>query len=126
MRYGHYEPNIFGIEAQYVAYVNCAGWVDELMETVDKNMDYMIERLKETPLITIKPEATYLLWVDCRAMGLKGEEIFDFFIEKANICPTWGRTFGDENFIRLNLAAPLALVEEMGERIVRAFEGQRV
>lgn len=123
MRYGHSEPNIFGIEAQYAAYSKCAGWLDELMQVVDSNMDYMLERLKETPLKAIKPEATYLLWVDCSALGLKGAEIFDFFIEKANICPTWGKTFGNEQFIRLNLAAPRSLVEEIGERIVQAFNG---
>ena len=84
-------------------------------------MDYMIAQLNKTPLRAIKPEATYLLWVDCSKTGLKGKGIFDFFIEKANICPTWGRTFGDENFIRINLAAPRSLVVEIGERIVQAF-----
>ncbi len=121
VRYGHMEPNIFGITAQYAAYKNCGGWLDELMQVIDSNMDYMLNILEKTPLKAIKPEATYLLWVDCSDMGLKGKDILDFFIKKANICPTWGKSFGDESFIRLNLAAPKALVEEMAERIVRAF-----
>ena len=121
-RYGHFEPNIFGIQAQYAGYKNCAGWVDELTHIIDANMDYMLECLLKTPLKAIKPEATYLLWVDCSALGLSGAEVFEFFIKKANICPTWGKTFGNEQFIRLNLAAPSELVHEMGERIVRAFK----
>ena len=120
-RYGHFEPNIFGIEAQYAAYKNCSGWVDELTSVIDTNMDYMLGCLSKTPLKAIKPDATYLLWVDCSALGLSGAEVFDLFIKKANICPTWGKTFGNEQFIRLNLGAPRELVREMGERIVGAF-----
>ena len=120
-RYGHSAPNIFGMAAQYTAYTHCAPWLDELTQVINENMDYMLSVLVKTPLRTIKPDATYLLWVDCSALGLQGSEIFDFFIEKANICPNWGKTFGDENFIRLNLAAPRALIEEIGERILGAF-----
>lgn len=122
MRYGHYDLNIFGITAQSAAYEYCGDWVDELVKVIDSNMDYMLDRLSKTPLKAIKPEATYLLWVDCSSLKMTGAEIFNFFIKEVNICPTWGKSFGDEQFIRLNLAAPRALVEKMGERIVRAFD----
>ena len=121
IRYGHHEPNIFGITAQYAAYTHCADWLDEMLEVVDSNMDYMVEILKSTPLKAIKPEATYLLWVDCSDLDMSYATIVDFFIKKINICPTWGKSFGDEDFIRLNIAAPKALVHEIGERIIRAF-----
>ncbi len=121
IRYGHSEPNIFGITAQSAAYDNCATWVDEVLEVIDSNMDYMMDILKKTPLKAVKPQATYLLWVDCSALNMKWEELFNFFVQKVNICPTWGKTFGDEKFIRLNLAAPPALVHEIGERILRVL-----
>lgn len=119
-RYGHGEPNIFGITAQYTAYSSCEDWLDELLILIDTNFDIMLDALKDTKLKVYKPEGTYLMWIDCNELGIKDEEIMDFFIEKCKVYPSWGKSFGDGQFIRLNLAAPQKIIQKIAENIRNA------
>ena len=68
------------------------------------------------------PEATYLLWLDCRDLGLDHDGLRDLFLKQAKVALNEGHTFGPggEGFMRMNIGCPRSLVQEGLERIERA------
>ena len=68
------------------------------------------------------PEATYLAWLDCRALGLAPSP-FRFFLERAQVALSDGASFGDarRGFVRLNFATSRALLTEALERMAKAL-----
>ena len=77
------------------------------------------------PCITMrKPEGTYLVWLDCRGLGLSDEGLKSFFFEEAKLGLSAGVSFGKEGsgFMRINLATPRATVEEAVSRLHQAYK----
>lgn len=120
------DPNVFAPIAAEAAYLYGDNYVDELVEYVEENFDYVIEYLKENlPDIRMKkPEGTYLGWVDFRQTGLSKSEIYSIVLEKAKIAVDLGEWFGTggENFLRFNFACPRSTVEEAMHRLKKAFQ----
>jgi cystathionine beta-lyase len=115
-----------GFEA---AYTKGKAWLEELLEHIQGNIDYLDSCLKEyMPSITIlKPEGTYLVWLDCRSLGLSEKELHAFFIEEAKLGLSSGTSFGKEGkgFMRINLATPRSTVEEAVSRLHTAYLARR-
>lgn len=103
--------SICGFEA---AYQHGEAWLDDLMPYLDETRlaikSYLEKVLPEVTLIS--SEGTYLLWLDCRAMGLSDTELHRFFIEQAKVAMSPGTLFGKagSGFMRLNIAAPRKMV----------------
>ncbi len=101
-------------------------WLDELLEYLKENRDFVINYLDENvPKIkAFKNEGTYLMWLDCRQMNMNRDELDDFFINDAKLALNSGYSFGDagEGFMRLNIACPLSKLEEALERLKNAFD----
>lgn len=116
--------NIFGFVALEAAYLNGNEWLNELILYLERNIDFVSEFLaRETPWIKFtRPESTYLLWLDCREMGMKDKELTDFFIQKAGIGPSPGSIFGKqgEGFQRINIASPLSVIKRAMEQLATA------
>jgi cysteine-S-conjugate beta-lyase len=116
--------NIFGLEAAEAAYTHCEGWLEELMEYLSENLEILIEYFMENiPQIkVIRPEATYLAWLDCSALPVAAEKLKEFFTFKAGVGLNDGITFGKEGygFQRINFACPRVLLLEGLERIKSA------
>lgn len=116
--------NMFGVAATEAAYTNGDEWLQQLLEYVSGNIDFVENYIKERiPKIRmIRPEGTYLIWLDCRQLNLKGDELNKFFIEKANIGMNDGRTFGTggEGFMRLNVACQRKIIEKALRNIENA------
>ena len=74
-------------------------------------------------IIPVRPEATYMIWLDCRAMGLDGAGLQKFFVEKAGVGMNEGSRFGPggEGFMRMNLACPRSVVEKALKQIESAI-----
>jgi cystathionine beta-lyase len=87
---------------------------------IDLVIDYCHAHLPQ--IKPVKPEATYMMWLDCRQMGLSGKELHRFFIEKAGVGMNEGSAFGPggEGFMRINLACPRSVVEKALKQIDRA------
>lgn len=70
-----------------------------------------------------RPQASFLVWLDCRALGMSHERLIDFFINEARLALNDGAMFGDEGtgFMRLNIASPRAEVIKAMERIEKAI-----
>jgi cystathionine beta-lyase len=116
--------NIFGMEAAQVAYSCCEDWLEELIIYLHKNLEITEEYFqKYIPQIkVIRPEATYLAWLDCNQLPIEMEKIKDFFTFRAGVGLNDGITFGKEGFgfQRLNFACPRILLIEGLERIRKA------
>jgi cysteine-S-conjugate beta-lyase len=116
--------NIFGTVALEAAYEKGEAWLKQLLEYVWKNVEFVEEYCqKHLPQIrVIKPESTYMIWLDCRALNLNGDALKSFFIKDARLGFNEGRQFGTggEGFMRMNVACPLKTVEKAMNQLKEA------
>lgn len=107
--------NVFGAVASEAAYTHGDEWLDQLMEYLSGNFDFVEDYLeKNIPQIKpMRPEGTYLVWLDCSMLDLKGKDIKDFMINDAQLGFNDGRMFGTggEGFMRMNIACPKQTLE---------------
>lgn len=126
MKNGMIDPNSFAAVAMEAAYTHGSDWLEELMDYVKGNLEYMKEAFRKSlPKVRIiEPEGTYLVWSDFRGFGLDYRELLRIFIEEAKVAPGQGNIYGPEGegFMRFNLACPRPILTEGMERIIRAFE----
>ncbi len=117
--------NVFGNIASEQAYLHGDVYVDELMEYLAGNLDVLEEYVNEhLPQIEmIRPEATFLVWLDCRKMGMNDKDLNDFFIQKAKVGFNPGIMFGSggEGFMRMNMGCPRSVLLEGLDRMKAAF-----
>lgn len=119
----HEIPTV-GLITTEVALTYGKPWLEELKVVLEENITYVVDYLTEqTKINVMKPEGTYLIWLDFSAYGLTNEEIQEKLIKEAKVVLNDGATFGREgkNHARLNAAAPLETVVEACHRIARAF-----
>ncbi|RWZ54870.1 pyridoxal phosphate-dependent aminotransferase [Halobacillus fulvus] len=118
--------NTLGLTAMEAAYRDGEEWLEELLTTLEANRDYVIDRFEqENRHIRVFPaEGTYLLWLDCRSLGLSNEELKTFMREQAKVGLNDGASFGEEGegFMRMNIAAPRPIVEDGTNRILEAVQ----
>ena len=118
------ENNVFGLVALEAAYRDGEEWLEQLLSYLNENLKFLIKYFKERiPKIkVIKPEGTYLVWLDCRQLGLSAKDLNDFMIKKARVALDDGCWFGvgGEGFMRINIACPRSFLEEGLKRIEEA------
>lgn len=116
--------SFFGPLAMQAAYEHGEAWLDELLQYVQGNVDYAIQYFAEhLPQIKpFRPEGTYLLWIDCRSLGLDVPGLKNLMYKEAKVAFNEGSTFGAEGtgFLRINLACPRAIVQEALQRFCTA------
>ena len=116
--------NLMGYTAALAAYRDCEPWLEELLIYLEANRDYVADFVKNRlPGISmVKPEATYLAWLDCRGAGIDGNP-YEFFLQQAKVAFNDGKQFGPggEGFVRLNFACPRAILSEALERMEEAL-----
>jgi len=116
--------NIFGTEASIAAYTHGHKWLDSLLDYIDHNIefvkDYCAKMIPE--IIPVQPEATYLIWLDCRKFGMTGKDLQNFFVTKAGVGMNEGSTFGPggEGFMRMNVGTTHQRVMKAMEQIEKA------
>ena len=112
------------ILAYDTAYADCDYYADQVRDYLGKNLDRAVRRINgNIPGITAyKPEATFLLWLDCRELGFSQPELVRFFLDKAKVALNSGTDFGSEGegFMRMNVGCPAATLDEALGRIERA------
>ncbi|MFI3267466.1 MAG: MalY/PatB family protein, partial [Rikenellaceae bacterium] len=120
------QGNILGAVAARAAYSNGDEWVDELNVYLESNIDYVLDFLREnTPKIKcIKPESTFLLWLDCRELGLSQEELCEFMVNVAHLGLNDGQMFGAEGvgFLRFNIGTQKAVLAKALEQLKAAYD----
>ncbi len=119
--------NIFGMVALTAAYNNCEEWLEQLLVYLEDNMNYALQYFKERiPSIKpIRPQGTYLVWLNCEDLGFKDNNaLTEFFTYKAKVGFNRGIRFGRqcEQFMRMNIACPRSLLQEGLRRIEQAVK----
>ena len=113
--------NIFGTVASIAAYTEGKEWRNKFLEYINRNValteEYFRNNIPE--IIPVHPEATYMIWLDCRKLGMTGSDLQDFFVNKAGVGLNEGSTFGPggEGFMRMNLATTSSLVLKALDRM---------
>lgn len=108
------------------AYTHGGGWHRNLMGHLTQNVRVIEEWRSNNPVIRFRPpEATYLAWLDCRALGLGDRELREFFVHKAGLGLSPGLSFGKEGsgFMRLNFAVSASVLEEALQKLSGALHG---
>ena len=117
--------NIFGTAASEAAYNKGDQWLDQLLDYLTENINFLESYLNNNiPQIKmIRPEGTYLVWLDCSELDLKGKDIKDFMIEDAKIGLNDGRMFGagGDGFMRINVACPMQVLEKALTQLKKAI-----
>lgn len=116
--------NIFGSIALEVAYRNGEEWLEELLVYLEDNLNFLMKYFEEKipQIVPIRPEATYLVWLDCSGLGLEGEQLMDFFANEAKVGVNLGSNFSRRcgSFVRLNIGCPRSTLKEGLKRIEEA------
>lgn len=116
-------PNNLAMAATVAAYNAGEPWLTGLLAHLAGNIAALREALADTPIRLICPEGTYLMWLDCRALGLADDALEAFFVEDAGLWLNAGITFGSagSGFMRMNLACPRAALDAGIARLRKAL-----
>jgi cystathionine beta-lyase len=120
------EASIPTLVATIAAYTHAPDWLEAVRSYIGENVDYLEWAFRSDPsahvIRVIKPEASFLVWLDCRALGLQQEELMHLFSEDAKVVVNNGASYGPggEGFVRINLGCPRSIVEEAFHRIEHA------
>jgi len=121
--------NPFSIAAFEAAYRGGADWLDSLLDYLRGNRDlvrgYLAECLPAIRLV--EAQGTYLLWLDCRELGMSDAQLREFFVQQARVGMNPGTAFGAEGsgFLRLNIASPRHVIADALQRIEHAVRNLR-
>ena len=119
--------NAFSSVAMEAAYNSGEEWLEQLLEYLQGNFDYVCDFCEKwIPQIRVnRPDATYLMWLDCRELHMSDEELRDFFIHKAGLGLNEGRAFCRtlSGYMRLNAACPRSTLEKAMHQLKDAVDG---
>ena len=110
-----------GIAAMMAAYTEGAGWLEQVLDYVDGNVEFtrqfLEQRLPKAHLV--EPEGTYLLWIDLRAYCKDANELERKMLKEAGVVLDEGYIFGEEGigFERINAACPRSVLQACLERM---------
>ncbi len=117
-------PNPFGILAAEIAYRDGEEWLEQVIDYLQGNLDFLIRYFQENiPQVkVIQPESTYLVWLDCRGLSVATDELDQFMLNKARVAMNEGFIFGEdgEGFMRMNIACPRSLLAKSLRQIEAA------
>ncbi|AKG54089.1 cystathionine beta-lyase Bsu PatB [Dehalogenimonas sp. WBC-2] len=120
------QPDIMAFAALEAAFSQGDEWLGQLGAYLQANLDFLTGFIESRiPLIKIvRPQGTYLVWLDCRGLGLGPKELRSFFINQARVGLDDGFVFGSggEGFQRMNIACPRLILEEALSRIEQAVK----
>ena len=115
-------PTCLATIGAIAAYHNGEDWLNEALEYIQDNIDFTcteIDRISDGRMKVYKPQASFLVWLDCRGLGFSHEQLIDFFVKDAKIALNDGAMFGQEGigFMRMNIATPRCILQEAIKRI---------
>lgn len=119
-------PDIFAPIATIAAFENGEQWRQEMIEYIEGNIEFTIEYCKQhiPQIVAVRPEASFLVWLDCRGLGLTHDKIVELFTQKAALALNDGAIFGTqgEGFMRLNVGTPREVLQTALERLKTAVD----
>ena len=117
-------PNVFGYTALEAAYRQGGEWLEQVLDYLQGNLDFLLAYFmsKISRIKIIRPQGTYLVWLDCRSLGMDDQSLKAFLIKKAKIGLDEGTKFGTggSGFMRMNIACPRSILAEALQRLEEA------
>lgn len=118
--------HLFATTAVAVAYNEGDEWLAQMLQYVEENIAFLDKYLKKNmPKISfIRPQASYLVFLDARELGMPQERLVEFFLKEAKVAMNDGTMFGQEGagFMRMNLGCPRATLQQALEQIKAAYD----
>lgn len=119
------EPTIFAPIATIAAYREGNEWREQMLRYVEANIDFTISYCHENlpGIKALRPEASFLVWLDCRGLGLSQPDLVRIFIDKAGLALNDGAMFGPggKGFMRINVGVPRSILKEALHRLHQAL-----
>ncbi|MGN0978786.1 MAG: MalY/PatB family protein [Candidatus Avoscillospira sp.] len=126
MSFDIHRNNAFSLIAVETACREGDDWLDQLLVYLDGNFRFVRDYIDQhiPGIRTLLPDATYLMWLDCRGLGLSQAELVQFMIEKAKLGLSNGKNFDPalEGFMRLNAACPRSILVKAMEQLEQAVK----
>ncbi len=123
---GYSQGNIMGMVAVKSVYTKGDAWVDELVQYITGNMEYVRDFVKKNlpKAYFVEPEGTYLIWIDFSGYGFTSAELEHVMVDEAKLWLDSGKVFGPatEQFERFNLACPRSTVEQAMKQLKAALD----
>ncbi|QWV86377.1 pyridoxal phosphate-dependent aminotransferase [Streptococcus parasuis] len=119
-----HEVSTIGLLTTEAAFTYGDEWLTELKNVLEKNIDYVEEYLtSHTRIKVMKPQGTYLIWLDFSDYQLGHDQLFELLQHQAKLMLNDGLSFGKEgkHHARLNAAAPFDVIEEACQRLRNVF-----
>ena len=120
----HHEISGLGYLATEAAYRYGEDWLIELKEVIEEHINYVVDVFgKETKIKVMKPQGTYLIWLDFSAYDLTDKRLQELLRSEAKVILNPGLDYGEEGSLhaRLNVAMPTSVLEEVCQRILTTF-----
>ena len=121
--------NLFGIVALKAAYNDDGKWIDALSIQIKQNYEYVKGFIdsKVSQITVYEHDATFLMWLDCRGLGMDDKELERFFIEDAKLGLNSGYSFGEagSGFMRLNIGTSREILEVAMQRLYNAINSEK-
>ena len=118
--------HLFASEAVAAAYNHGEEWLNQMLAYVEGNIDFMHDFIKKNmpKLDIIRPQASYLVFIDARGLQMPQEELVDFFAKKAKVGMNDGAMFGQEGkgFMRMNVGCPRSVLCKALTQIKTAYD----
>jgi cystathionine beta-lyase len=120
------EPTLFAPIATIAAFRQGEEWRRQMLDYVQGNIDFVIDFCREfIPQVKpLRPQASFLVWLDCRALGLDHQQLVDLFVKKAKLALNDGEMFGQggQGFMRMNVGSPRSVLKQALEQLRDAIE----
>ena len=115
------EPHLFAPIATLAALQQGEEWRQQMLRYVESNIDFLIDYCQQyLPQIKpLRPQASFLVWLDCRDLGLNHQELVDLFVNQAHLALNDGEMFGSggAGFMRLNVGTQRHVLQDALERL---------
>ena len=123
---GLFGTGTFGIVALQAAYEHGEEWLEQVLDYIEDNLSYLEAYVADHPpqIDVIRPQGTYLVWLDCRKLGLDKLALKDLMLNEARVYLDEGFIFGPEGegFERINIACPRSILIEALDHIKNAVD----
>lgn len=116
------EDPMFASIAAIAALKHGEPWRKEMVHYLEGNIDYMTDYCNRymPQLQPLRPQASYLVWLDCRQLQLNHDQLIDFFVNRAHLALSDGEQFGrneGRGFMRMNVGCPRSMLKQALEQI---------
>jgi cystathionine beta-lyase len=119
-------PNMFATIATQAAFLHGEEWRKEMLSYIEENIRFVEKFCHEhiPQIFPVRPQASYLVWLDCRNLGLEQDKLVSLFIDQAGLALNDGSIFGQEGngFMRLNVGCPLSVLRQAFEQLRQAVD----